>query len=230
MKAIIIGAGEVGVMVAKTLLSRGQDVVIVEKERTVIDGLYDELDCSFIHGDGTRPAILKEADPASADVLFSITKLDQSNIIASLVGRSLGVRRVVTSIENPEFESVCLELGLEHTVVPPRTIARYLADMVEDVDVPELSTFVRGEGRFFMFAVSDGEAGTTVADLELPTDARAVCLYREGKFRLADAGTTLDAGDEVVVLTHARNLPALHERFQPANVTENDSESARGRG
>jgi len=222
MRIVIVGASEVGVITAQILLSRGYQVVVVEKEREVIDGLYDALDCSFIHGDGTRPAILKETDPSSVDVLFCVTESDQSNIIASLVGRTLGVSRVVTSIENPEFEGVCLELGLEHTVVPSRTIGRYLADMVEDVDVVELSTFIRGEARFFMFVVGDGDAGKKISELELPTDARVVCLYREGAFLLVNGDDSLHAKDEVVVLTHARNLPALHERFEPTTAADSD--------
>lgn len=223
MRAAIIGASDVGVMVARILLSRGHEVVIIEKDREIIDALYDQIDCSFIHGDGTRPAILKEADLASAEGLFCVTESDQSNIIASLVGRSLGVRRVVTSIENPEFESVCLELGLPHTIVPPRTIARYLADMLDDVDVLELSTFIRGEARFYMFVVGDSEASRTIAELGLPADVRFVCLYRGGNFMLADADFELRAGDEVVLLTHAHNLAELHARFVPTTASEEDA-------
>jgi trk system potassium uptake protein TrkA len=220
MRIVVIGASEVGVIAAQTLLSRGHDVVIIEKDRAVIDSLYDEIDCSFIHGDGTRPAILREAEPDGADAMFCVTESDQSNIIASLVGRSLGARRVVTAIENPEFEGVCLELGLEHTIVPPRTIARYLADMVEDVDVLELSTFIRGEARFFMFVAGDAEDGKEIKQLDLPTKSKAVCVYRGEDFHLPDGDTAICRGDEVVILTHAQNLPELRERYKATTVAE----------
>lgn len=225
MRIVIVGASDVGVMVAKILQSRNHDIVIVEQSREVIEALYDELDCSFIHGDGTRPAILQEAELDAADALFCVTESDQSNIIASLVGRTLGARRVVTKIEKPEFESICLKLGLEHTIVPPRTIARYLADMLNDVDVVELSTYIRGEARFFMFMATDREDGKSVSDLNLPAQARVVCFYRDGEFHLAEEGSTVQRGDEVVVLTHARNLVELNERFRPDTASEYDAEA-----
>jgi trk system potassium uptake protein TrkA len=39
--------------------------------------------------------------------------------------------------------------------------------------------------------------------------------YREGNFAHADEGTTLDAGDEVVILTYGKNLNELEERWEP---------------
>jgi trk system potassium uptake protein TrkA len=220
MRIAFVGASDVAVVTARLLLSRGHEVVIVEEDHDLIESLYDELDCSFIHGDGTKPAILSEIDPESSDALFCVTGSDQANIIASLVGRSLGFPRVVTSIEDPGFESICLELGLEHTIVPTRTISRYLADMIAGIDVLELSTFIRGEARFFMFTAHEREHGKCVRELELPADARAVCYYRDGAFRLAADDTRLHEGDEVVILTHARHLPELTERWQPITAAE----------
>ena len=74
--------------------------------------LSQELDCGFICGDGSRPAILREADPQHTTVLYCLTGDDKSNMIASLVGRSLGFGRIVTKIDDPELEHICLELGL----------------------------------------------------------------------------------------------------------------------
>jgi trk system potassium uptake protein TrkA len=103
-------------------------VVIIEQDKERIDALTEEIDCGFLHGDGSKPAILREADPEGTQVLFALTGNDQANILASLVGRSLGFKRVVTKIEDPELEHICKELGLEDVIVPSRTIGRFLAE------------------------------------------------------------------------------------------------------
>lgn len=54
--------------------------------------------------------------------------MTRSTILASLVGRSLGFKRVVTKIEDIEFEHICKELGLEDVIVPSRTVGRLLAE------------------------------------------------------------------------------------------------------
>jgi trk system potassium uptake protein TrkA len=212
MRAVFIGASPTAVMTARLLLKRGHEVVIVENDKERIAALADELDCGYVHGDGSKPAILRETDPANTDVLFCFTGLDQTNIIASLVGRSLGFSRVVTKIEDPEFEHICIELGLKDTIIPSRTIGRHLADLFEGQDPLELSTMIRDEARAFSFVMREEDAAA-VKDLGLPEASRVVCVYREGKFIMPDEETDLKTGDEVVVITHRRNLPELEERW-----------------
>jgi len=199
-------------MTAQLLLQRGHEVIVVESDKERIDALAQELDCGLLHGDGSKPVILREADPGSTDVLYCLTGNDQANIIASLVGRSLGFGRVVTKITDPEFEHICIELGLENTIIPARTIGRYLADMFEGRDPLEMSTMIRDEARVFSF-VARKEDEMRVAALGLPKDSRVICVYRDDKFLLAGNETTLKSGDEVVIIAHRDSLAELTGRW-----------------
>ncbi len=212
MRAVFIGASHVAVMTARLLLKRRHEVVIIDRDKEAIDELTEELDCGFVYGDGTKPAILKEADPDHTDVLFCLTGNDESNILASLVGRSIGFQRVVTKIEDPEFEHICIELGLTDTIIPARTIGRYLADLFEGQDPLELSTMIRYDARALSFVADQGDA-VAVKSLELPSPSRVVCVYRDQGFILPNGETRLKVGDEVVIITHRDSLPALRERL-----------------
>ena len=214
MRAVFIGSSALCIMTARILLRRGHEVVLVERDRERIDSLSEDLACGFLHGDGTRPALLKEADPPLTDVLYCLTNNDQTNIIASLVGKSLGFARVVTRIENPEYEHICIELGLEDTIIPARTIGSYLADMFEGHDPLILSTMIRDEARVFSFVTREADVGP-VSELKLPSDSRVVCLYRDDKFILPEADSSLKLDDEVVVITHRKNIEELASRWTP---------------
>ncbi len=184
MRVVFVGSVPVTIMTAHQLIERGHEVIIIESDRQVIENLSDTIDCSFLHGDGSSPEVLREADPKASDMLFCLTEHDQTNIIANLVGRSLGFHRVVASISDVEFEPVCQELGLEDTIVPARTISRYLADMLAGVDILELRTAIKDEARLFAFTAGADDAGE-VKQLDLPSESRVVWFYRQGKFRLA---------------------------------------------
>lgn len=212
MRAVFIGAGSLTVMAARLLLKRDHEVIIIEKDKETIDDLSSELDCGFIHGDGGKPAILREADPGDTDVLFCLTSSDQANILASLVGRSLGFERVITKIEDPEYEHICIELGLENPIIPSRTIGRYLADMLEGQDPLELSTMIRDEARTFSFVVRE-EDGNSIEELDLPGDSRVIGIYRGDKLIIADDESKLKKDDEVVIITRRENLEELHQRW-----------------
>ncbi|MGE5155833.1 MAG: potassium channel family protein [Bdellovibrio bacteriovorus] len=213
MRFVFIGSGTLAVLTGRMLAQRGHEVVLIERDRAQIDALREELEVGFIQGDGTRPAILREANPEATDLLFCLTHDDQANIIASLVARSLGFARVVTKIEDPELEHICGELGLAESLVPMHTVGRYLADMAEGQNIIEISDILRGEARIFSFRVQEGQAGP-LTHLGLPSGARAICVYRNGEeFLFAEPDTRLKTADEVVVLTRAGALKALRERF-----------------
>ncbi len=217
MRAVFVGAGTTTVATAQLLLRRGHEVVVIEKSKERIDALSGVLDCGFLHGDGGKPAILREADAEHTDVLYCLTNDDQSNILASLVGRSLGFRRVITKVDDPELVHICIELGLEDVIIPSNTIARHLGEMFEGHDPLEISARIRGDARIFSFVVTEADAGP-LARLELPERTRVICLYRGDKWRLPAQDTVLAADDEVILITAARNLESLTARWVPARA------------
>jgi len=219
MRIVFVGAGQVSVKTAKALSQKGHEVIIIEADKDRIDELSEEMDCSFLHGDGSQPNILREADPAQTDFLFCLTNSDQANVIASLIGRSLGFKRIVTSINDSQFEGICHELGLKDTIIPSLTITRYLTDMVGGDENVELSTVIKDEARFFTLIAGEKDE-VAASELKLPAAAKVICYYREGKFAHADEDTTFRIGDEVVILTHSKNMAALQERWRSKPALE----------
>lgn len=219
MRIVFVGAGDLSVATASLLIQRKHEVVIIEEDKERIEQLSDQLDCSFLHGDGSRPQILKEAGPEHTDYLFCLTENDQYNIIAALVGRSLGYSHPVLQIHDADYLNICRELDLQGTITPSKTISRYLADMVSGIDILELSSMIKGEARAFMVEI-DKQTKGCVEDLGLPDQARIICLYRKDKFLLANADTELKPGDEAVILTHSKHLGELTERFSAETADE----------
>jgi len=224
VRIVFVGASDLSLETAKLLIDRKHEVVIIESEKEKIEEISDVMDCSFLHGDGSKPQILEEAGPEHADFLFCLTQNDQYNLIAGLVGRSLGFGRVVVQIFDSDYLHICRELGLENAITPSKTIGRYLADMVAGVDIMELSSLIKGEARCLMIRI-DRKTKGRASELDLPDQARVICLYRAEKFMLADAETELRVDDEVIILTHSKHLADLTERFHDeSNGADSDDE------
>lgn len=221
MRIVFSGASPLTVMTAQAFIKQGHEVIIIEVDKEKIEQLSDEMDCSFLHGDAAKPAILSQVNPKNSDFLFCLTNSDQINIITSLLGRSMGFRRVVTSIEDTGLEQLCRELGLEDTIIPVRTMSRHLENMVRGLDNIELSTLLKEDARFFTFKAGERDA-VSVGELELPKDAHVVFYYRENKFYFADNDTKFHKGDEIVILTHGKNLTDLNKRWYPKQVNSKD--------
>ncbi len=218
MRAVFVGASPLAIATTRYLLQRKHEVVIIERKKEVIDSLTPELDCGYLHGDGSRPAVLKECDPAHTSCLYCLTDSDQANIIASLVGRSLGFKRVVTKIEDPELEHICIELGLEDIIVPSRTMGRHLTEIFDGMDPLEISAKIKGDARIFSFVLrKDDEC--QVDELGLPKETRIICVYRDNNFLLPEPETHLKVDDEIILITRLEHLPELVERWHSTMET-----------
>lgn len=212
MKAIFVGASSTTIMTAQSLLARNYEVIIIENDKEKIDMVSAQIDCGFLCGDGSKPALLRETNPQQMDVLYCLTNHDQTNIISSLVGRSLGFTRVITKIEDPSYEHICIELGLKTTIVPSRTISRHLADIFEGRDPFELSTMFRYDASTFSFVAQEKHIGA-IHELTLPEASRIICIYRNGTLIIPDENEQIKEGDEVVIITRQKHLETLHSQL-----------------
>jgi trk system potassium uptake protein TrkA len=212
MRAIFVGASPLTVMAARRLLKAGHDVVIIEEDKERISTLSETLDCGFIHGDGSRPAVLEELSPGESDMLFCLSSEDQDNIIASLVAQTMDFRRVITKIEDPDFQVICTKLGLDDVIVPDRDVGERLADLVEGHDVADLNAAVESGIRFFHFVAREQDAGR-IGELDLPDQVRVIVITRGEESIIVGDDDVLKQDDRVLVVTHRDDQEKLKKRF-----------------
>jgi len=213
MRAAFIGSNSLTLSTAELLLEDGHEVIIIERTRDRINELSDRLDAGFVQGDGTLPDVLRDAEPENTDVLFCLMESDQTNILAGLIGRSLGFSRVVPRVNDPQFQRIAAELGLEDTVMPNRAVAAHLKQLLSGGKSLELSSVLRGEAAIFSLTISDAEKGP-LEELDLPERTRIVCLYRNEQFYLPGEVKATKAGDEVILITSHQQLSELEQRFE----------------
>lgn len=106
MKAIIIGGGQVGSNVAKSLLESGCSVMLVEKRESVLKKLEKELPSdAIVIGNGSDPSVLERAGISGADVVVAVAGKDEVNLVVSTIAKyEFGVPRVIARVVNPRNE------------------------------------------------------------------------------------------------------------------------------
>jgi len=211
MRIVFSGASPLTVTAARVLI-KVHEVIIIEKDKKKIDELSEEMDCSFLHGDATTPGILKEVNPETCDFLFCLCNEDQTNIITSLLGRSLGFKRVVTNIEQPELEQMCREIGLEDIIIPVQATTRHLENMIKGLDQVDISSVLKFGTRLFTINAGSNEA-VTIEELKLPESTRIIFYYRNETLHFVNENIRFKKGDEIIVLCNTDTLPELIDRY-----------------
>jgi trk system potassium uptake protein TrkA len=135
VRVIVIGAGEVGQHIARTLSGERHDVTIVDQDEARIEALRNELDALVVAGNGASPKVLADLGAADADLLCGVTQSDEANVIAALAGHQLGARRTVARVRDDDYfgleESFARDvLGIDFVIHPERATADDLAEAI----------------------------------------------------------------------------------------------------
>ena len=111
-RVTVIGGGDVGYRLAQRLdRVEGLELSVIERDRERGELLAATLRHALVlQGDGTDLALLEAEDIGRSDVLVSVIDNDERNLLASLLGRHLGVRKVITR-DNDERNLLASLLG-----------------------------------------------------------------------------------------------------------------------
>src|SRR3990167_3507884 len=89
LKILILGAGQVGASVAESLVSEANDITIVDIDPVRLKYLQDRLDLRTVVGNAAHPAVLAEAGADDADMIFAVTRSDETNLVACKLAATL---------------------------------------------------------------------------------------------------------------------------------------------
>lgn len=146
MKIVIIGAGEVGYYLAKRLISEDHNVTIIEKDQERYRRATETLDAIVIHDNGSSPQVLVNAGVDTSDVLLAVSGSDDTNILACMIAKKMGVKRCLARVYSEEFSSLKSvvtgkDLGIDLLIHPERTAAEAIIRLVEQSSASKLVTF-----------------------------------------------------------------------------------------
>ncbi|MGB0497444.1 MAG: potassium channel family protein [Rubricella sp.] len=225
MRIVIVGASRFGVATAKKLVSDGNEVVLVDENRDRLDRVADQLDCGLVHGDGTLPSTLRDAYSDGCDALITLTNESNANILAATVGRSIGYRRVIPQIVEPELLSVCEELGLDDVITPHETVAESIVVSLKQSHGSDPGLRLSGALRGVSLSVPERLAGKTMKELDLPEGTLAIAHSRDGDESLPSDDLKLKKNDVVMFVTRAEKVETLAEYFRSSRDADEKAES-----
>jgi trk system potassium uptake protein TrkA len=114
MRTIVIGYGRVGIQLVRKLLEEDHQVTVVDKNRAALERDARHLRARIVVGDATDPVLLKEAGADKADVVYVLTRNENSNLMAAQIAKSVyKVPRVVAVVYDPEREQGFHGAGIE---------------------------------------------------------------------------------------------------------------------
>ncbi|MBI2836193.1 MAG: TrkA family potassium uptake protein [Chloroflexi bacterium] len=213
MYIIIVGGGRVGYYLSRALLAEGHEVLILEKDARVCQGIADELGSVCLRGDGCEVTTLIEAGTERADMLIAVTGDDADNLVAcQLAKHRFKVSRTIARISNPQNEALFRKLGVDVTVSATNIILENIEIEVPTHPVTRLLTLASRGLEIIEVKVppTSSAAGKTVGMLTLPPDSVLSLILRRGvRPFVPDGNTIIQAGDQIIAATRTESEQAV---------------------
>ncbi|GAB1432066.1 Trk system potassium transporter TrkA [Spirochaetota bacterium] len=223
MKVIIVGAGMIGIHIARELIEEARDVVMIEKDADAARRASEELDCMVINEDGSKPETLRKAGAGTAGWFLALTGSDEVNIVAcGLVSAEARKVKTLARIENPFYSALSKiqmqAFGIDVIVSPAAEAANAISHIVNEGFAEDVIPLHDGELQLRLVQAETIKeyAGKALRDAQPELNARlikekphkktsqqallAAAVLRNGNLIVPSGDTVIEKRDSVYLL------------------------------
>jgi trk system potassium uptake protein TrkA len=212
--AIIVGGGKIGYYLARSLINRDYEVLLMEKDGGASHTLSADLGDVVMQGDGCEPTVLQEAGAERADLVVAATGDDADNlVVCQMASHCFGVPRIIARVNNPDNEALFEKLGVRERINGTSAILNLIGQKVGRASVVLMGALEHSEVEVVEIIVDERSplVGAAVGELQLPEGALFISVLRAGRAAIPNAETTFENGDVVVALVPTEMESLLRE-------------------
>lgn len=221
MKITVIGAGKVGVEIARRLVGEGHDLVLIDRDENKLSRLEGHLDALMLRGSGSSATILKHPDVAASDMIAAVTNADEVNMIACMMAKKLGVARTIARIRDPVYARDLViskeDLGLDLILNPEHTAAMEIARQLTFSLPVHTEPFAGGKVQLAEISIDETHRAfidRKLLDIQLPASCLIVGISRQGEIIVPGGRDIIKPGDTLYILGHANGVEKLCARIK----------------
>ncbi len=206
MKVVIVGAGEVGTYVARTLSRDDAEIILVDRSSDALSRAEEQLDALVLRGDGTYRSVLEEAQVPKADLVVAVTGSDDANVVSCSLAAAMGARRTVARVDAPGFYQTRsgIEqrvLGIHALLCASRLVSAELLRLVRALESDFAGNFCGNavQARLVRVPEDSPVVGKAASALKLHARASVRGVVRDGVLRGPETISQLAADDSLLL-------------------------------
>ena len=220
MRIIIVGAGKTAEILIQHLEKTKHDVIVIDKNRKIVDTITDRYSVNGVCGSGASRAVLTAAGADTADVLISLTPVDEINLLACSMAKSMGARYTVAEVEREDLtadEAYLREkFGIDYVLTPRELAASYIADQLYFNAANRVVPFLDSSVLLAEINVDKDSilAEATLRDIKpmLKADFLVFGVMRGNKLMVPKGEFVLKPGDSIGIIADKGQMTDLFSR------------------
>jgi len=216
-RVFIVGGKQIGILLAQQLERCGTRVKLFERDAQRCEKIAQLVeDTVIVNADGTDEQTLRDANIEGADAFLALSDDDEDNIIACLLARRLGSRKVAALVNRLNYLTLAQRLGINTTVSPRLAVVDRTLSFVRKGGVVSVTTFRQEEAEAIELVAPAGSryVGKKLRDIRLPEGAIVGAVARPGGEAIVPRGdSVIQPGDRAIFFALEQVVPKLESAF-----------------
>jgi trk system potassium uptake protein TrkA len=215
-RVMIAGGSTEGEYLAQLLGQHGVECTILDNDRRRCVELAEALPKALVlHADATDLELLEMEGVAGIDGFVAATGHDETNLLSSLLAKTVGARKVVSLVHKFEYLPIVPKVGIDASVSPRMSTVNAILRYVRRGRVMTVAAMKGIEAEAIEFRVSEScaIAGSTLVDLTIPEGAVIGTILRGDEIVIPRGTDVIQPGDEVIVFALPSALADIEKLF-----------------
>jgi trk system potassium uptake protein TrkA len=203
-RVTIIGGGDVGLQLAERLERQldGLELAVIERDPARGELVASRLQHTLVlNGDGTDLELLEAEDVGRSDVLVGVIDNDEKNLLASLLARQLGVRRIITRVSRRTNLRLFERVGIDIAISARGAAIASVMHQIQGGPTRLLAVVEEGAGRILELDVPAGYSPRVLRELAPPLNSIVGAIVRGSRAFVPRGTDRVEAGDRLIVFT-----------------------------
>jgi len=200
---MILGGSKIGQRVAQALQNQ-VNVKLVDYNEEKAHKLAEMLDNTLVIAeDGRNTEVMIEEDLGGMDAFVAVTGRSETNILAAMLAKKMGVKKVIVEIENLNYISLAESMGVDTVINKKLTTASSIFRFTMNTDVQAIKCLNGCDAEVLEFIAKPDSPITKapLSEIRFPDGATVGGVVRGDKVFIAKGDTEIKAYDRVVVFS-----------------------------
>jgi trk system potassium uptake protein TrkA len=202
---VILGGSEIGYQTAKILEERGLGSRLIERDPERARWLAEQLpQTTVLEHDGTDTEFLTREHVDEADIVIAALDSDEQNLLISVLAKRIGVDRVVSIVDSPDYITLFEEIGIDVAINPRTVTAEEIIRFTYESVAENIAVLENDQAEVLELELSEESSlvGKPIEDLVEDIEGTFVigAITREESRINPRGDTVLEPGDHAIVL------------------------------
>lgn len=220
---MIVGGNKIGYYLADELSKKKYNIKLIEGDRAIAEELADSLPkVTVINGNGAQHDLLIEEGIEAMDAFVALTDIDEENMIVSMFANKMKVRKTITQIKSDDLYGMLAELGINNNVSPKDIVANRIISYIRALENTIGSNILtlyrlvgnRVEALEFLAKRQEEFYDKPLRQLKTKDNCLIACIIRGTTVIIPDGNSSIQLGDNVIVVTTHKNFDDLADIFE----------------